>query len=124
MHFSLITENYFTSTTSFTCIDNREFLYSTNEFNPTSSIKPIIWQDQENINGSKVGHIVDSGDLSISKDLAEIIMSFDPYGIECYPSKLILKNSEVSGRYLLAINNIIDVIDEDDSDIEISPYNG
>ncbi|GAB1080332.1 MAG: hypothetical protein SStaBPW_22230 [Shewanella algae] len=124
MHFSLITENYFTSTTSFTCIDNRELLYSTDEFKPTSSLRPIVWQDQESADTSKIGHIIDSGDLSISKDLAEIIMSFDPYGVEFYPSKLTLKNSEVSERYLLAINNVIDVIDEEESDIEVSPYNG
>ncbi|MEL4408293.1 imm11 family protein [Shewanella algae] len=124
MYFSLITENYFTSTTSFTCIDNREFLYSTDEFKPTSSLRPIVWQDQESADTSKIGHIIDSGDLSISKDLAEIIMSFDPYGVEFYPSKLTLKNSEVSERYLLAINNVIDVIDEEESDIEVSPYNG
>ncbi|MBO2562659.1 imm11 family protein [Shewanella algae] len=124
MYFSLITENYFTSTTSFTCIDNRELLYSTDEFKPTSSLRPIVWQDQESADTSKIGHIIDSGDLSISKDLAEIIMSFDPYGVEFYPSKLTLKNSEVSERYLLAINNVIDVIDEEESDIEVSPYNG
>ncbi|WP_335899756.1 imm11 family protein [Shewanella algae] len=124
MYFSLITENYFTSTTSFTCIDNRELLYSTDEFKPTSSLRPIVWQDQESADTSKIGHIIDSGDLSISKDLAEIIMSFDPYGVEFYPSKLTLKNSEVSERYLLVINNVIDVIDEEESDIEVSPYNG
>ncbi|MGX2965879.1 imm11 family protein [Shewanella sp. FeAMO] len=124
MYFSLITENYFTSTTSFTCIDNRVLLYSTDEFKPTSSLRPIVWQDQESADTSKIGHIIDSGDLSISKDLAEIIMSFDPYGVEFYPSKLTLKNSEVSERYLLAINNVIDVIDEEESDIEVSPYNG
>ncbi|MCE9783056.1 imm11 family protein [Shewanella algae] len=124
MYFSLITENYFTSTTSFSCIDNRELLYSTDEFKPTSSLRPIVWQDQESADTSKIGHIIDSGDLSISKDLAEIIMSFDPYGVEFYPSKLTLKNSEVSERYLLAINNVIDVIDEEESDIEVSPYNG
>ncbi|QQO85239.1 imm11 family protein [Shewanella algae] len=124
MYFSLITENYFTSTTSFTCIDNRELLYSTDEFKPTSSLRPIVWQDQESADTSKIGHIIDSGDLSISKVLAEIIMSFDPYGVEFYPSKLTLKNSEVSERYLLAINNVIDVIDEEESDIEVSPYNG
>ncbi len=124
MYFALITENYFTSKTSFTCIDDREYLYSSNDFNPTSLLTPIVWQDQENRKGVSVGHIADNGDLSVSKELAEIIMSFDPYGIECYPSKLLLNDSELDDRYLLAINNVIDVMDDEKSDIEISPYSG
>ncbi len=124
VYFSLITENYFTSKTSFTCIDDREFLYSTNDFNPTASFNPIVWQDQENHKGVSVGHIADNGDLSVSKDLAEIIMSFDPYGIEFYPSKLLLNDSALDDRYLLAVNNFIDVMDDEKSDIEISPYSG
>ncbi len=123
MYFALITENYFTSKTSFTCIDDREYLYSSNDFNPTSLLTPIVWQDQENLKGVSVGHIADNGDLSVSKELAEIIMSFDPYGIECYPSKLLLNDSELDDRYLLAINNVIDVMDDEESDIEKSPYN-
>ncbi len=122
MFFSLITENYYSSKVSFSCVDDREFLYSTNDFVPTSSYEPICWQDQDNGSINDVGPIADSGDLSVSKELAEIIMSFDPYGVEVYPSKLLLKDGSLEDRYLIAVNNVIDIMDDEKSQIEKSPY--
>ncbi|CAI2304715.1 hypothetical protein V8038_003266 [Vibrio parahaemolyticus] len=124
MYFSLISENYFFSSVNFVSVDNRESLYSTNHYHPTSSINPVVWVDSEGGSIKNVGPIVDCGDLSVSRLFAEILMSFDPFGIEYYPSQLKLEDGEVQNRYILAINNIIDVLDEERSDIEISPRSG
>lgn len=83
-----------------------------------------MWVDSEGGSIKNVGPIVDCGDLSVSRLFAEILMSFDPFGIEYYPSQLKLEDGEVQNRYILAINNIIDVLDEERSDIEISPRSG
>jgi hypothetical protein len=124
MYCSLITENYFTSSVIFTSVDNRESLYSTNIFHPTSSENSIVWQESESGSIKNVGPIVDCGDLSVSSGFASKLMSFDPYGVEVYPSKLKLDDGQLEGRYLVAVNNIIDVLDENKSDIEISPRSG
>ncbi|WP_333003411.1 imm11 family protein [Vibrio coralliilyticus] len=124
MYLSLISENYFTSNVNFNPVDNREYLYSTNTYNPTSAVKGIVWQEQENGSVKDVGPIIDCGDLSVNKLFAEKLMSFDPYGVEFYPSKLKLDDGEIEDRHLIAINNVIDVLDESKSDIEISPRSG
>ena len=124
MYFSLISENYFTSSVNFTSVDNREAMYSTNDFHPTSAVNTIVWQDLEGGKVNNVGPIVDCGDLSVSSTFAEKLMSFDPFGIETYPSKLKLDDGELENRYLIAINNVIDVLDEENSDIDISPRSG
>lgn len=46
MEFSVISEDYMRSSTVFQCVDDREFLYSTNNFHPTSSESPIRWEDK------------------------------------------------------------------------------
>ena len=124
MNFALITENYFTSCTSFVAVDNREPFYSTNHYCPTSANNAIVWHDQDGGQTSNVGPIADNGDLSVSAEFAAHLMSFDPYGIEVYPSTLTLSNGTLENRYLLAINNLIDVLDEEKSEIEISPKSG
>ncbi|PTP40647.1 imm11 family protein [Vibrio splendidus] len=124
MYFSLISENYFTSSVNFVPVDDRESLYSTNHYHPTSSVNPIVWLDSEGGSIKKVGPIVDCGDLSVSAKFAEALMSFDPYGVEYYPSQLDLEDGSVKNRYIIAINSIIDILDEDRSDIEISPRSG
>ncbi|MGR5096721.1 imm11 family protein [Vibrio maritimus] len=124
VYFSLITEEHSSSVVNFTPIDIREVLYSTKTYHPTSSISTIVWQDSEGGSVKDVDHIVDCGDLSVSIDFANRLMSFDPFGVEFYPSKLILQDGEVKGRYIIAINNVIDVIDEVRSEIEVSPRSG
>lgn len=110
MNFSIISENYLASNTIFVCTDSREPLYSKSDFEPTSSSNPIIWKAKE---GSlkRVGNIIDNGDLCVSQKFAELIISFDPFGIECYPAELRSDNESLKGRYILAINNVIDVTD-------------
>ncbi|UUM32476.1 imm11 family protein [Vibrio japonicus] len=120
MHFSIISEDYRAPSTSFTCIDNREPLYSKSTLEPTSSYEPIVWEATDgSIKG--VGNIADNGDLCVSKELAELVMSFDPYGIECYPAELRFRDGTLNKRYILAINNIVDAMDELKSRTRKSP---
>jgi hypothetical protein len=120
MKFSIISENYQVSSTSFTCVDNREPLYSKADYEPTSSAEPIVWEATDgSIKG--VGSISDNGDLCVSKEFAELVMSFDPFGIECYPAELRLQDGVLKNRYILALNNVIDVIDESKSKTRKSP---
>lgn len=123
MEFAIISEDLMRSPSHFQCVDSREFFYSTNNYHPTSSIQPFKWLDN-NIPAEFVHPIVNNGDLCINKELAEIIMSFDPYGVEVYPAALVTKDSELSDRYILAVNNIQDVADFEKSAMEISPYGG
>ncbi len=123
MEYAVISEDYMKSPSQFQCVDSREFLYSTNNYVPTTTVSPIKWKD-ENILSTMVHPIASNGDICITKELAEIIMSFDPYGIEVYPASLDVKDGEVVERYLLAINNIQDVVDYDKSVTEISPNSG
>ncbi|MFH4560320.1 imm11 family protein [Vibrio diabolicus] len=124
MYFALISEDYYASSTNFTPVDNRESMYSTNIYHPSSSENPIIWQDLEGGSINSVGPIVDCGDLSVSANFAQMLMSFDPYGIEVYPSLLKADNGSAEGRYLIAVNNVIDVLDEEKSIIKTSPRSG
>ena len=120
MKVSIISENHPISRMSYTSIDSREPLYSKAQFEPTSSLEPIVWESTDGfIKG--VGNIVDNGDLCVSKEFAELVMSFDPYGIECYPAELRLPDGSLSNRYLLALNNVLDVIDESKSRMRKSP---
>lgn len=120
MKFSIISENYQVSSTSFTCVDNREPLYSKADYEPTSSAEPIVWEATDgSIKG--VGNIADNGDLCLSNELAELVMSFDPFGIECYPIELRVQDGILRNRYLLALNNVIDVMDEFKSRTRKSP---
>jgi len=120
MNYSIITESYFSARTSFTCIDAREHLYSKNNYEPTSALSPIEWEDLTGL-VADVTNIADNGDLCVSKAFAELVMSFDPFGIECYPAKLILEDGVVENRYILALNNIIDVMDDTKSVLQKSP---
>lgn len=62
MKFSIISENYPISQMIYTCIDSREPLYSKAQFEPTSSLEPIVWESTDGfIKG--VGNIADNGDL-------------------------------------------------------------
>lgn len=123
MDFSVISEDFMRSSTAFRCVDSREYFYGTNNYHPTTSENSIKWEDK-NVISSMVYPIADNGDICIEKELAEVIMSFDPYGIEVYPASLITKDKELNNRYILAINNIQDVVDFDRSVVEKSPNNG
>ncbi|WP_261886077.1 hypothetical protein [Vibrio pomeroyi] len=120
MKFAIISENFNRSTTQFQCVDNREPLYSKSEYEPTSSKSPIVWEALDS-STEQVGNIADNGDLCVTKEFAEIVMSFDPYGIECYPATLKLSDGSLTDRYILALNNVIDVIDDFKSRTRKSP---
>ncbi|MGR5286338.1 hypothetical protein ACP3V5_13525 [Vibrio maritimus] len=120
MRFSIISEDFKRSMASFVCVDSREPLYSSSTYEPTSSLESIIWESEDgNIKG--IGNIADNGDLCVSREFAELVMSFDPYGIECYPATIKLANGTLDSRYLLALNNVVDVIDEVKSKMRKSP---
>ncbi len=123
MEYAVISEDYMRSSSQFQCVDSREILYSNNDYIPTTTINAIKWEDK-NITKNLVHPISDNGDICITKELAEIIMSFDPYRIEVYPASLLIQDGELSERYLLAINNIQDVADMNRSAIEISEDTG
>ena len=66
MKVSIISENHPISRMSYTSIDSREPLYSKAQFEPTSSLEPIVWESTDGfIKG--VGNIADNGDLCVSK---------------------------------------------------------
>ncbi|OBT16679.1 hypothetical protein A9266_19000 [Vibrio tasmaniensis] len=123
MDFSVISEDFMRSPTAFQCVDTREFLYSTNNYQPTSSESPILWEDK-NITSTMVHPIADNGDICVTKGFAELVMSFDPYGVEFYPASLSTKDGDITERYILALNNIQDVVDHERSVVEVSPNSG
>ncbi|NRA83802.1 MAG: hypothetical protein HRU22_08550 [Gammaproteobacteria bacterium] len=116
-------ENLMASDSMFTELDVREFLYGNNVYQPTSTLAPIVWED-ENCHKSAVPDIIDKGDRVVNDIVAEKIMAFDPYGVEIYPAKLLLNNDQADGRYLISVKNIIDVMDDEKSVVEISPVDG
>lgn len=94
--------------------DAREFLYSSEKFTPTSSLNPIIWEaDGAQMDG--IPDILDKGDRIISKVVMDAIMAWDPYAVTVLPAALQTDNGLSTQRYLLSVDNIIDVMDEEES---------
>ena len=118
MEVAIINEDLMESNAMFMVADAREYLYSTMEYHPCSSIHPIIWEDESMVSFG-VFDITNSGDLSVTAPIAEVFMSFDPYGIEVYPNKLDCADGmSEQQRYVIAINNIVDVVDDEKSIID------
>lgn len=115
-----LSEDFSSSDAMFTDVDAREYLYSTNEYIPCSSLNPLRWEDLD-IDIADVPDMVDKGDKVVNKEIAELIMSFDPYGVEFYPVELKGENGVLQNRYLLSVKNIIDVIDNERSRIIENP---
>nr|WP_052678351.1 DUF1629 domain-containing protein [Moritella viscosa]SHO12002.1 Putative uncharacterized protein [Moritella viscosa] len=109
-------------------LDSREFLYSSEGFVPISVINPIIWE-AAGADMTGIPDILDKGDRIISKVVMEAIMAWDPYGVVVMPAALKVDDGLAKGRYLLSVNNIIDVMDteesfvylEDRSDYDLPP---
>lgn len=98
--------------------DLRSYLYEYIDFYPVSVISPVIWSD-ENMMAGGVFDITNSGDLSVTAPIAEVFMSFDPYGVSVLPSRLhCVDGASEQVRYIVAINNEVDLVDEDKSSIE------
>lgn len=115
-----ISEDFDNSDCMFTELDIREYLYSTNEYIPCSSSAEITLEDQS-INSEDVPDIIEKGDKIITKEIADLIMSFDPYGIEIYPAKLLVEDKVIHNRYIISVKNIIDAADLEKSDIFNNP---
>ncbi|WP_299020137.1 DUF1629 domain-containing protein [uncultured Photobacterium sp.] len=95
-------------------VDAREYLYSHNEVIQLSSINPIVW-DVEDTLIEDIPDILDKGDRVVSKVIMESIMAWDPYGLIFMPAALKSERGLSEARYLMCVNNIIDVMDEDES---------
>ena len=112
-----ISEDFKHSNCMFTEADDRSYLYSTNAYKPCSSAEPIAWKDESLASIAFIPDIIEKGDKLVTRDIAQVIMSFDPYGVEVYPAKLIIENDVVVDRYILSVKNVIDVIDSERSEI-------
>lgn len=119
MELSYINENTEESDAMFMCSDKREHLYEDMEYTPVSSLNPIIWEDAESYSEA-IFDITNSGDLSVTKPIADVFMSFDPYGVSVLPNRLLCMDGlSTQERYIIAINNELDVLDKEKSIIEI-----
>ncbi|HFQ5173470.1 TPA: hypothetical protein ACGUW8_000037 [Vibrio vulnificus] len=108
-----ITEDFEEGDSFFVDDDNRAFYYQDNDFTPTSVLSPIVWSDKDLVNIEALD-IIDASCLNVTKEIAEVIMSFDPYGVKIYPASLKCGGNEtLSGRYLVAVDNEVDVIDQE-----------
>ncbi|MCG9683255.1 hypothetical protein L1D31_11790 [Vibrio sp. Isolate23] len=94
--------------------DAREYLYSSNSYIPVSALSPIIWLAGDN-DLDEIPDIIDKGDRMVSELIMKAIMSWDPYGIIFMPAALKSEDKKHSNRYIMAINNIIDVMNEEES---------
>ncbi|MCM0147288.1 hypothetical protein KCN56_01720 [Photobacterium galatheae] len=121
LNLGIISEDFDESDCMFREIDERSYLYSTNAYIPCSSFSPIAWEDSDLSDTDEVPDIVEKGDKVVTKEVAQLIMSYDPYGVEVYPAKLVLGNDVLQERYILSIKNIIDVIDHERSRIIKNP---
>ncbi|OBT16705.1 hypothetical protein BCT35_21410 [Vibrio lentus] len=75
----------------------------------------MVWSDKDLANIEALD-IIDASCLNVTKEIAEVIMSFDPYGVEVYPATLKCgSNQTLTGRYLVTVDNEVDVIDQDRS---------
>ncbi|SGZ03143.1 Putative uncharacterized protein [Moritella viscosa] len=118
MKIAKINEALYASNAMFMSDDARAYLYEDIDYIPVSIAAPIIWTD-DNVLARHVFDITNAGDLSVTAKVAEIFMSFDPYGITVLPNRLDCADGmSEQVRYVIAINNEIDVLDEDKSHIE------
>ncbi|MBO2629506.1 imm11 family protein [Shewanella algae] len=116
MEVAYITEDFNEGNSFFKYEDKRSFFYNKdNDFNPTSISEPIVWKDND-LDHIDALDLIKLGCFNVTKEIAHVIMSFDPYGIVFYPAKLACAGQDTSsGRYLIAVNNIVDVVDKNKS---------
>ncbi|WP_413731081.1 MULTISPECIES: imm11 family protein [unclassified Shewanella] len=118
MELAYINENTEESDAMFSCSDNRGHLYEDMDYIPVSALSAVIWEDEDSYSEA-VFDITNSGDLSVTKPIADVFMSFDPYGVAFLPNKLqCMDGLSTQQRYIIAINNELDVLDEEKSSIE------
>ncbi|MGI3001698.1 imm11 family protein [Shewanella algae] len=118
MELAYINENTEESDAMFSCSDNREHLYEDMDYIPVSALSAVIWEDEDSYSEA-VFDITNSGDLSVTKPIADVFMSFDPYGVAFLPNRLqCMDGLSTQQRYIIAINNELDVLDQEKSNIE------
>ncbi|MCX8804706.1 hypothetical protein NOL29_25880 [Vibrio parahaemolyticus] len=72
-----------------------------------------MWKDDD-IYEIEALDLIRGGAFNVTKPIAELIMSFDPYGVEVYPAKLTCSGDGVlTERYIIAVDNLVDVVDYD-----------
>lgn len=115
MEIAYINEDFNQGESLFTAVDTRSSFYEDNDFTPTSCIKEIVWTD-DNISEIEALDLIRDGAFNVTRPIAELIMSFDPYGVEFYPARLTCSGDGVlTERYILAVDNLVDVVDFDKS---------
>lgn len=95
-------------------VDGREFLYSHNDYIPVSSLEPVVWYAGDH-SLNKTPDIIDKGDRMVSKLIMNAIMAWDPYGVIFVPAVLKSESCLSEERYIMSTNNLIDVMNDDDS---------
>ncbi|MEL4426566.1 hypothetical protein AAEH84_12335 [Shewanella indica] len=80
MELAYINENTEESDAMFRCSDNREYLFEDMDYIPVSALSAVIWEDEDSYSEA-VFDITKSGDLSVTKPIADVFMSFAPYGV-------------------------------------------
>lgn len=115
MEIGFITEDFNAGNGHFLPNDKRcdLYLFQNRRFEPTSVMCPLVWCDNS-ANEVDALDIMRSGGFIVTRAIAEVIMSFDPYGIECYPAQLTCNGDDTrDDRYFLNVNNIQDVVDQE-----------
>lgn len=113
MEVAYINEDFNEGESLFIPIDIRSSFYDDNDFIPTTSVSEIVWYDDD-ILSIEALDLIRAGAFNVTKSIAELIMSFDPYGVEVYPAKLKCSGEGVlAERYILAVDNLVDVVDFD-----------
>lgn len=113
MQIAYINEDFNEGELLFTAVDSRSSFYDDNDFTPTSCKSEIVWKDDD-IYEIEALDLIRGGAFNVTKPIAELIMSFDPYGVEVYPAKLTCSGDGVlTERYIIAVDNLVDVVDYD-----------
>ncbi|NOI59680.1 MULTISPECIES: DUF1629 domain-containing protein [Vibrio] len=115
MEIAYINEDFNEGESLFTSVDIRSSFYDDNDFTPTSCINEIVWTDDD-ISDMEALDLIRGGAFNVTRPIAELIMSFDPYGVEFYPAKLTCSgDGALTERYIVAVDNLVDVVDFDRS---------
>ncbi|MGC3835190.1 imm11 family protein [Moritella viscosa] len=112
--FSADTEELATFSENLLSNDIMSQAFSSEGFLPISAINPIIWE-AAGTDVMGIPDILDKGDRIISKVVMDAIMAWDPYAVVFLPAALKADDGLAKERYLLSVNNIIDVMDEEES---------
>lgn len=115
MEIAYINEDFNEGDSLFLPVDTRSSLYDDNDFIPTTCINEIVWADNDILHIEALD-LIRGGAFNVTRSIADLIMSFDPYGVEVYPSKLVCSGDGVLvERFILAVDNLVNVVDHERS---------